>query len=58
MDCATEELEFDSVWARDFSPLRNVETGFGAYPASYNGYWGALSLGVKRPGHEAYFYLT
>jgi len=42
--------------ARDFSVLRNVQTGFGAHSAPYligTGGGGGLSPGVKRPGLEA-----
>jgi hypothetical protein len=38
---------------RDFSVVSNVQTGYGAYPASYTmGSWGCFP-GVKWQGHEA-----
>jgi hypothetical protein len=39
---------------QNVSLLRSVQTGSGAHTASYPmGTGGALSSGVKRPGHEA-----
>jgi hypothetical protein len=40
--------------AGNFSLLHCVQTGSGAHPASYPMDTGALSLGVKWPGREAY----
>jgi hypothetical protein len=39
--------------AGNFSLRHHVQTGSGAHPASYSMCTGALSLEVKRPGHEA-----
>jgi hypothetical protein len=39
--------------ATNFSPLRSVQTGREAHPASYSPDTGALSPGVKRLGREA-----
>jgi hypothetical protein len=36
-------------WGKIFCPLHVVQTGFGAYPASYP----MSTLGVKQLGHEA-----
>jgi len=41
------------VGARNFSLHHRVQDGSGAHPASYPVRTGALSLGVKRVGHEA-----
>jgi len=38
----------------NFSLQHRVQTGCGAHPASYPMVPGALSLGVKRPGHDAH----
>jgi hypothetical protein len=38
--------------AGNFSLHYRVQNGSGAHPASYPRVLGALSLGVKRPGHE------
>jgi hypothetical protein len=40
--------------AGNFSLHHRVQNGSGAHPASYPMDTGALSLGVKRPGREAY----
>jgi len=42
-----------AVGARNFSPHRNVQTGSGATRPIIQWVRGALSLGVKLPGHEA-----
>jgi hypothetical protein len=44
-------LEF--LYRKDFSALHVVKTGFGTHLASYPIDTGAVSPGVKRPGHEA-----
>jgi hypothetical protein len=46
-------LEFEFRSSQEFSLLRVVQTGSGAYPASCPLGTGALSLGVKRPLLEA-----
>jgi hypothetical protein len=38
---------------QDISPHHNIQTGSGAYPASYPVGTRVLSSGVKWPGHEA-----
>jgi len=46
---------FDSRQWHNIFPLRyRVHIGYGAQPASYPTDPGALSLGVKWPGREAY----
>jgi hypothetical protein len=42
------------VGAGYFSLHHHVQNGSGAHPASYQWVPGALSLGIKQPGHEAY----
>jgi len=34
--------------------VSNVQTGSGAHPASFTGYVGALSPGIKHQGHKAH----
>jgi hypothetical protein len=46
--------EFDSRQGQHFSLLQNGHTGSGTHPASYIMGTGSCSLGVKRPGREAY----
>jgi hypothetical protein len=47
--------EFDSRWELGFSLHYRVQTGSGAQAGSYpNGYRRLLTLGLKRPGREAY----
>jgi hypothetical protein len=43
-----------SVASKDFSVLHSVQTGSGAYPASYTmGTGGTVLLGIKWPGRDA-----
>jgi hypothetical protein len=39
-------------WGRDFSLFHNIQTGSESHPASCVMSTGAISLGVKQPGHE------
>jgi len=48
-----ERSGFESRRGRDFFLLHRVQTGSGAYTASYPMDTGGLSMGVKRPGRES-----
>jgi hypothetical protein len=48
-----KELEFQSRLEQDFSLLHVIHTNFGTHPAFYQWVLKALSLVVKRRGHEA-----
>jgi hypothetical protein len=50
---AAELSGFEFRWGQDSSPLRVVQTGSGAHPASYRIGTGALSKGVKWQEPEA-----
>jgi hypothetical protein len=45
-----EGLKFESQLGQEFSLLHVVQTGSGAYPASYPINIGSLLSGLKRPG--------
>jgi hypothetical protein len=44
---------FDSRRGQDFSPLRVVQTGPGAYPATLSSGYRGFSPGVNRAGRKA-----
>jgi hypothetical protein len=53
--CWAARVQFPAV--KDFSLLHSVQPDPGAHPATYQLVPGALSPGVKQPGHESAYSL-